>query len=270
MASTCAFAASLEIIVPTRDNAELLARCADAVLHRTDYAQIELLIVDNESATSDSLVLLAELATDNRVRVLRRPGPFNYSALNNAAARDALGEVLLLLNNDTDVLSPGWLREMVAQALRPGVGAVGAKLLYADGRIQHAGVVLGNGGIAHQLRLASRADPGPMGELALARTVLAVTGACLAIRRATFLEVGGLDEDNLAVAFNDIDLCLRLADHGYRTVWTPFAELLHLNPPHVGTTGWMQPGAPVSSRNWRSSGAAGRRICRTTRSTIQT
>jgi GT2 family glycosyltransferase len=219
----------VSVIVPTRDGTELLARCMEGLLYRTDYDALEVLIVDNGSTSPDTLALLDHLAADARVRVLRCPGPFNYSGLNNTAARAATGEVLLLLNNDIDILDSGWLRELVAHAMRPGVGAAGAKLLYADRRVQHAGVVVGRGQfIAHQLRLSSARDPGPAGELALARSVRAVTGACLAIRRSIYGEVGGLDATVLPVALNDIDLCLRLADHGYRVVFTPFAELLHL------------------------------------------
>jgi GT2 family glycosyltransferase len=219
----------VSIIVPVRDRADLLARCADAVLKRTDYPDLEFLIIDNGSRDGDALTLIDWLTTDPRVRVLCRPGPFNYAALNNAAAAEARGDILVLLNNDVDVLSPGWLREMASHAVRPDVGAVGAKLLYADGRVQHAGVLLAPGPyLSHQLRLSARHEPGPRGALALARTTLAVTGACLAIRRSVFREIGGLDEEELQVAFNDVDLCLRLGDHGYRVVWTPFAELVHL------------------------------------------
>lgn len=219
----------VSIIVPTRDRADLLARCTDGVLYRTSYAPLELLIVDNGSREPDTLALLERLAKDSRVHILSRPGPFNYSALNNDAARESHGDILLLLNNDVDVITPGWLAEMVAHAIRPEIGAVGAKLLYADGRVQHAGVVLGPGwAVSHQLRLSDRLDPGPGGELALTRTVSAVTGACLALRKPVFFEVGGLNESDLKVALNDIDLCLRLGDHGYRNVWTPYAELFHL------------------------------------------
>jgi GT2 family glycosyltransferase len=149
--------------------------------------------------------------------------------MNNHAVREARGEVVVLLNNDIDVISPDWLTELVSHALRPDVGAVGAKLLYADGRVQHCGITLGPGwALIHQLRLSDRFDPGPGGELALTRTVLAVTGACMAFRKRVFLEVGGLDETNFSIAFNDIDLCLRMGDFGYRVVCTPFAELFHL------------------------------------------
>ena len=220
----------VSVIIPTRDRADLLAQCVDGVLHRTDYPNLELLIVDNGSIEPVTHTLFDQFALeDSRVRILRHPGPFNYSALNNAAAREANGEILLLLNNDIEVIEAGWLRELVSHALRPDVGIVGAKLLYADERVQHAGVVLGpEGHAAHLYRLATRNDPGYFGQLALTRTLSAVTGACAAIRRAVFFEVGGLDEVNLPVAYNDVDLCLRLGDYGYRVVWTPFAELFHL------------------------------------------
>ena len=218
----------VSVQVPTRDRADLLQRCAEGVLSRTDYPAIELLIMDNDSREPATVELFRRLSQDPRVRVLPCPGVFNYSAMNNSGAREARGEVLVLLNNDADPIRADWLREMVAHAVRPDVGVVGAKLLYADGRVQHGGMVLGPGvWPAHQLRFADRLDPGPGGELALTRTVSSVTGACLALRRAVFSEVGGLNEE-LRVAFGDVDLCLRLGDHGYRVVWTPFAELFHL------------------------------------------
>jgi GT2 family glycosyltransferase len=220
----------VSVIVPTRDRADLLAQCVDGVLHRTDYPNLELLILDNGSIEPATHRLFDRLTCeDRRVRILHHPGPFNYSALNNAAAREANGEILLLLNNDIDVIDSGWLYELVSQVLRPDVGIVGAKLLYANEHVQHGGVMLGpEGHAAHLYRYAGRNDPGYFGQLALARTLSAVTGACAAIRHAVFFEVGGFDEVNLPVAFNDIDLCLRLGDYGYRVVWTPFAELFHL------------------------------------------
>ena len=219
----------VSVIIPTRDRADLLAQCVEGVLHRTDYRNLELLIVDNGSIEPAALTLFDRLMREeSAVRILRHPGPFNYSALNNEAAREATGEVLLLLNNDINVIESGWLREMVSQALRPDIGIVGAKLLYANEQVQHGGIVLGPGGaVAHVHRLAERNDPGYFGQLALSRTLSAVTGACAAIRRAVFFEVGGLDEVNLPVTFNDIDLCLRVGDYAYRVVWTPFAELYH-------------------------------------------
>jgi O-antigen biosynthesis protein len=218
------------VIIPTRDRADLLSQCVDGVLHRTEYSNLELLIVDNESVETDTLTLFDRLTHgDGRVRILHHPGPFNYSALNNAAAREARGEVLLLLNNDIDVIESGWLHELISHAVRPEVGLVGAMLLYPNEQVQHAGIVLGPEGHAtHLHRFASRNDPGYFGQLALPRTLSAVTGACAAIRRAVFFEVGGLDEAHLPVTFNDVDLCLRLGEYGYRVVWTPFAELFHL------------------------------------------
>lgn len=221
----------VSIIVPTRDRHELLAPCVEGILRRTDYPAIELIIVDNDSSAPETLALFDRLASDARVSILRSPGPFNYSRLNNLAAEAARGEVLLLLNNDTEVIDPGWLREMVSQAIRPGIGAVGAKLLYPDDTVQHGGVILGigwPGGVAgHAYPGAPRHDPGAFGHLGLVRSVAAVTGACLAVRKALYAEVGGLDEVHLAVAFNDVDFCLRLMEAGYRNLWTPFAELHH-------------------------------------------
>jgi GT2 family glycosyltransferase len=169
------------------------------------------------------------LRQDGRVRVLSDTGPFNYARLNNRAAQVARGEILLLLNNDVEVIAGDWLRELVSHAVRPDVGAVGARLLYADGRLQHGGVALGISGVAgHVELLAPRDSVGYGGRLALTRDVAAVTAACLAIRRTVFDSVGGLDADNLAVAYNDVDLCLRVRERGWRVIWTPFAELYHL------------------------------------------
>jgi FkbM family methyltransferase len=220
----------VSVIIPTRDRADLLAKCAEGVLQRTGYKNIELLIVDNGSVEPSAHQLFERLCReDKRVRLLSMPGPFNYSALNNYAAREANGEVLLLLNNDISIIDPDWLRELVSQAIRPDVGVVGAKLLYPDGKLQHGGMVIGpNENVTHIHRIADRNDSGYFGQLGLARTLMAVTGACLAIRRSVFFEAGGLNETHLKVAFNDVDLCLRVGDLGYRVVWTPFAELFHL------------------------------------------
>jgi O-antigen biosynthesis protein len=226
----------VSIIVPTRHRPDLLAQCVEGILHRTDYCNLEVLIVDNGSAEPASLTLFDQLtSSDSRVSILAHPGPFNHSALSNAAARVASGEVLLLCDNDIDVINSSWLRELVSHAIRPDVGVVGAKLIYANEQIQHGGIVLGpNGQIIHVHRLANRNDLGYCGQLALARTLSAVTGACAAIRRTVFFEVGGLDEVNLTMAFNDVDLCLRVGDYGYRVVWTPFAELFHLESASPG------------------------------------
>ncbi|MCW6511419.1 glycosyltransferase family 2 protein [Lichenifustis flavocetrariae] len=232
----------VSILIPTRDRADLMRQCLEGLLKRTAYGRFEVIIVDNGSVERETHDLFAELTLDPRVRVLSQAGPFNYSALNNAAAREAQGEILLLLNNDIDVIKPDWLLEMVSLLQRADVGVVGAKLIYADTRIQHAGVRLGAGtfeggpGIAgHFGWFQDRDDLGYFGSLALARDVSAVTGACLAVRRNLYEQVGGLEADHLGVAFNDIDLCLKVRAAGYKVIWTPFAELYHLESASRGS-----------------------------------
>ncbi len=216
------------VILPTRDRADLLATSAWGVLRGTDYSSLELIVVDNGSADPDALALLAEIAADPRAEVLPFPGAFNFSAMNNAAARRARGQVLLLLNNDVELIEPGWLRAMVAHAMRPDVGAVGARLLYRDGSLQHGGMALGPAGRAtHLLRGAPRDAPGYLGQLAATRDLSAVTAACLAIRADIWAQVGGMNE-RLPVAWNDVDLCQRVRAAGLRVIWTPHAVLLHL------------------------------------------
>jgi GT2 family glycosyltransferase len=222
----------VSVIVPTRDRAELLRACLEGVLHGTDYPALEVLVADNGSVEPATQALFAGLAADPRVRILPMPGPFNYARLNNRAAAEARGEVLLLLNNDTEVMDPGWLREMVSQAMRPEIGAVGAKLLYGDGTVQHGGVILGTGwpgGVAgHAYPKSPGEATGAFGLLVLARTASAVTAACLALRKEVWDAVGGFDEAHLAVAFNDVDLCLKIRAEGWRNLWTPHATLRHL------------------------------------------
>ncbi len=213
------------IIVPTRDAAVLLQRTLDGVLHRTAYPRIEVIVLDNGSTDPAALATLASLAADERVRVLPASGPFNYSALNNQGVAAAQGEVVVLLNNDMDVIEPGWLSELVAHAMRPEVGAVGCKLLYAGGTVQHAGIVTGMTGLAGHV---FRGQPADAPALALTRNVSAVTAACLAMRRSVYLSCGGMDAVALAVSYSDVDLCLRLREAGLLIVWTPFACLLHL------------------------------------------
>lgn len=218
----------VSIMIPTRDGGDALERCLDSILRRTLYSSYEVLIIDNQCADPQTLSLLARYQLDRRVRVIRYDAPFNFSAVNNFGAREASGDVLLMLNDDVEVLTGDWLNEMVPRLYQPGVGAVGAKLMYPDGRIQHAGVILGIGGVAgHSHKYYPRHHLGYFGRLVLPQTVSAVTGACLLVKKADYLAVGGLDEVNLAVAFNDVDFCLRLAERKLRTVWTPYAELLH-------------------------------------------
>ncbi|MEN1957597.1 glycosyltransferase family 2 protein [Luteimonas changyuni] len=217
----------VSLIVPTRDRVDLLRRCIESVLSLTTYPDFEVLVVDNGSVEVDTLEYLASLESRPGVRVLRYAHPFNYSAINNFAAGEAGGDILALVNNDIEVLSPDWLDEMTAHALRPGIGAVGAMLYYPDDSIQHAGVVVGLGGVAgHVYSRQPRGSTGLESRAALAQNMSAVTAACLVVSKAAWLEVGGLDED-LMVAFNDIDFCLRLRQAGYRNLWTPHAEFYH-------------------------------------------
>jgi O-antigen biosynthesis protein len=224
------------VIIPTKDKPGLLERCVESLQGVTGYWPLELLIVDNDSRERRTRVYLKYLEGQGVARVLPFPNPFNFSAMNNLAAREARGDVLCLLNNDVEATSAGWLSEMVGLALQPDVGAVGAKLLYPDGTVQHAGTVAGLFGVAAHgyLREAREAD-GYLFQLQSVREVSAVTAACLVMRRELYLKVGGLDEAELPVAFNDVDLCFRLLKAGYRNVWTPYAELVHRESASRGT-----------------------------------
>lgn len=224
----------VSVIVPTRDKPELLRRCTEGLLQHTDYPDLELIIADNDSVQPQTAALFAELQRDPRVRVLPCPGPFNYSAMNNRAVTLATGEVLALLNNDIEIIDAGWLAEMVSQALRPQIGAVGARLMFPNGTVQHAGVVLGVGtfdggpGVAGHYSLSDTATSfGYFGASVLLHEVAAVTGACLMVRKQWWDALGGLDADDLPVAFNDVDFCLRLRARGLRNIFTPYAELIH-------------------------------------------
>lgn len=217
----------ISIITPTRDRADLLRRCVESILARSTYPDFELVVVDNRSGDRRALGYLEELAGRARVRVLRRDAPFNFSALNNWAARQCAGQLLALVNNDIEVIAPDWLEEMAGLAMRPDTGAVGAMLYYPDDTIQHAGMLLGINGIAgHVYAGKPRGHSGHCGRARTVQNLSAVTGACLMVRRELYEAVGGLDE-RLPVEFNDLDFCLRLGELGYRNVWTPFAELYH-------------------------------------------
>ena len=223
-------APKVSIIIPTKDKVELLRDAVTSIFAKTDYPDFEIIIVDNGSEESETEAYLQSLVTEShgKVRILRDNDAFNYSRLNNRAAEMAEGEMLCLLNNDTEVISPGWLTEMVAQASRDQVGAVGAKLYYGDGRIQHAGVIVGMGGIAsHAYHALSGSFPGRFGRAQLSQYLMAVTAACLVTPKSVWQEVGGLDQEKLSVAFNDVDYCLKLWQAGYKVVWTPHAELFH-------------------------------------------
>jgi GT2 family glycosyltransferase len=219
----------VSVIIPTRDKVDLLRQCLEGLLNRTRYPALEIVLLDNGSSEPETLQYLQEIGQQPRVRVLRDAAEFNWGAINNYGVRNARGEIILLLNNDTDVVDPNWLDEMVAQAVRPEIGVVGAKLLYHDLTIQHAGLVLGPDGHAfHRFRHVPDTVSGYRNELAMVRTVSAVTGACLAMRRSVFDEVGGIEETGLTVTWSDVDLCFRVREAGYRVICTPFARLLHL------------------------------------------
>lgn len=236
----------VSIIIPTRDAPTLLRTCVESLIERTQYPRVEILVIDNQSRDSEALRYLASLSERNdkdwRFRVLRYNEPFNFSGMNNYAARHANGEMLCLLNNDTEVIASDWLEEMVGHLLQPGVGAVGAKLYYPDGRIQHAGDVIGRGGCANHLhsRLAHD-DPGYCNRAVVAQELSAVTGACLLTPKYLFTQLGGLDSRNLAITFNDVDYCLRLREQGLKIVWTPYAELYHHESiSRGGKKGWRK------------------------------
>ena len=214
------------IVVPTRDRVELLRRLCESLFAKSPEGW-ELIVVDNGSEDAAALAYLGELEARPDTRVLRRPGPFNFSSLVNAGVEAATGEVVVLLNNDCEIVEADWLARLVGWAAMPGFGAVGARLLYADGTLQHAGVALGLGGEAgHRDRKMPRDHEGALGRLTVPHEVTAVTAACLAVRRATFLAVGGFDE-KLPVAFNDIDFSLRLLAHGNRNILDPGAVVVH-------------------------------------------
>ncbi len=216
------------LIIPTHNALGLLRQCVESVIALTSYPRYEILVIDNRSDDPATLAYLRELARRPNVRVERDTRPFNYSAINNSAVRSANGTVVALLNNDVEVINNDWLDEMVSLAMRPGVGAVGAKLLYSDDTIQHGGIILGVHGIAgHAHRFVDRASAGYCGRAALVQSFSAVTAACLVVRKELYEEAGGLNEETLGVACNDVDFCLRLGKAGYRTLWTPYAELYH-------------------------------------------
>jgi O-antigen biosynthesis protein len=218
---------SVEIIIPTRDSAQLVEQCVESVRNKSSYPNFRITIIDNGSVRQETLDLFARLQQDERIKVVRDDSPFNYSALNNRVALASTADFVCLMNNDIEVINADWLEEMVSVALQKNVGAVGAKLLYPDDTIQHGGVVLGVGGIAsHAHKHFPNTMAGYFARARLRNAMSAVTAACLLIRTSIYREVGGLDEQ-LHVAYNDIDFCLRVRKAGYRNVWTPYAELYH-------------------------------------------
>ncbi len=221
-----AVAPKVSIVICTRDRADLLASCVDSILERSTYRNYEVIIVDNGSVEQATFQLFNRLPSE-RFRILRDESAFNFSALNNRAVQSAEGEYICLLNNDIEIITADWIEEMLSFSIQPGVGAVGARLWYPGGGLQHAGVILGLIGIAsHVHRTLRRGELGYFCRAALHQSFSAVTGAALMIKKSIYQQVGGLDEE-LQVTFNDIDFCLRVREAGYRNVWTPYAEMIH-------------------------------------------
>lgn len=218
----------VSVIIPTRDRVHYLRKCISSLFEKTAYPNFDVVVVDNGSVETETRTYLDEVSETQPITVLRYEGEFNYSAINNFAAQQSKGAVLALLNNDIEVISSDWLREMVSYAVQPHIGAVGARLLYANGTIQHAGIILGVGGTASHAFLGYPGDDqGYRCRLQLPQFVSAVTGACLVIEKAKYFEVAGLDETQFKVAYNDVDFCLKLAAKGLSNVYTPYATLYH-------------------------------------------
>ena len=219
----------VSLVIPTRDGYDILKQCLESIYDKTSYKNFEIIVVDNQTTCDKTLGLFSEYtSTKTNFRVLKWDKPFNYSAINNFAVSQAKGEVVGLVNNDIEVINKEWLSEMVSHALRPEIGCVGAKLYYPNDTIQHAGVILGIGGVAgHSHKYFHKSEPGYFTRLHLVQNMSAVTAACLLVRKSVFEEVGGLNEQDLTVAFNDVDFCLKVHTAGYRNLFTPWAELYH-------------------------------------------
>lgn len=219
---------SIEIIIPTRDRIDLMRMCINSIIKKTAYKNYRITIVDNGSIEKETLAQFQDwVKTNAKISVLRDDSPFNYSRLNNQAAFKTNADLICLLNNDIEIISPDWLEEMAGHAMRRDIGCVGARLWYPNDTLQHGGVILGIGGIAgHSHKYWPKADAGYFGRAMSLQALSAVTAACLMVRRETYTKVGGLDE-KIKVAFNDVDFCLRIREAGYRNVWTPFAEMYH-------------------------------------------
>ena len=218
----------VSLIILTRDALHFLQKSVESILVKTTYGNFELIIVDNGSQEKETLEYLKKLADEGKVRIIRDDRPFNFADLNNLAVREAQGEVIGLINNDIEVIDGDWLREMVSFAVQPEVGAVGCRLLYPDNTVQHAGVLVGLGGVAgHAHKHFPAHHPGQCGRAKLVQNFTAVTAACMIIRRDVYEEIGGMDGKSFAVAFNDVDFCLKIRQAGYLIIFTPFAELYH-------------------------------------------
>jgi GT2 family glycosyltransferase len=218
----------VSIIIPTRNRVELLRMCLDSICKHTKSVEYEIIVIDNDSDDSETLEYFESIKSDNRFKILKVSGEFNFSKLNNLAVQEAANEYILFLNNDIEVKDYDWLREMLSQCMREGVGAVGARLMFPQGYVQHAGVVIGIGSVAgHIYKNFSAEDLGMQGRCCISQSYSAVTAACLLTKKSIFEEIGGFNETDLKVAFNDIDLCLRIKELGKRIIYTPYAELIH-------------------------------------------
>ena len=228
---------NISIVIANKDHAEDLTRCISSILERSTYDNYEIIIVENNSVSEEIFSYYKKIQENPAIRVINYEGEFNYSKINNLGVSQAAGEYVLLLNNDTSIITPDWLEELLMYAQRKDVGAVGAKLYYEDRTIQHAGVVLGLGAhrtAGHSHYRVDHRNLGYMGRLCYAQNVMAVTGACLMMRKSLYEELGGLDE-GFAVALNDVDLCIRAWKAGRVNVFTPFAELYHYESASRGT-----------------------------------
>lgn len=219
----------VSIIIPNKDHVDDLSRCVESIINLSTYDNYEIVIVENNSETAEIRTYYEEISRHPRVQVVEYKGDFNYSKINNFGVQYAKGEYLLLLNNDTEVITPDWMEELLMYAMRKDVGVVGAKLYYPDKTIQHAGIVIGLGAhrtAGHTHYRIPEANVGYMGRLCYAQDVTAVTGACMMVSKALYEELGGLDE-SFTVALNDVDFCLRVREKGLLNIFTPFAELYH-------------------------------------------
>ena len=219
----------ISIVIANKDHTEDLRRCLSSIFEKSTYDNYEIIVVENNSKTDDIFAYYEELKQHDNVKVIKYTGEFNYSAINNRGVKEASGEYILLLNNDTEVITVNWLEELLMYAQREDVGAVGAKLYYGNKTIQHAGVVIGLGAhrtAGHTHYGQSRENLGYMGRLCYAQDVSAVTGACLMVKKSLYEQVDGLDE-SFAISLNDVDFCLKLRKLGLLNVFTPFAECYH-------------------------------------------
>ncbi len=227
----------VSIIIANKDHTEDLSRCVESIINLSTYDNYEIIIVENNSETQEIFDYYSEIEKHPFVRVVKYEGVFNYSRINNFGEKQASGEYILLLNNDTQVITPNWIEEMLMYALRSDVGVVGAKLYYGDMTIQHAGIVIGLGAhrtAGHTHYRVPQANVGYMGKLCYAQDVTAVTGACMMVRRFLYEQLGGLDEEFM-VALNDVDFCLKVREKGLLNIFTPFAELYHYESKSRGT-----------------------------------